>query len=462
MSYFKIILAAICLLGNVLFSSPAFCETNLQTLTNTSPLINPDIIEVEKQIKQSNPELILEIARGIDALKQYDFIPAIGFFKNAIDIAPYDPLAYIFLIKTFLTLGQEDEAYKVLEEAGHNRTNNDAIIAELYTSLTEMLPPLDDSPLPLVSIAQFKNNKQCAVSMVFDDGELSVPTIIIPKLEEYGFTATISINPGLTPDDRSNPYRGNWEAWRKAKENGHEIANHGMNHQPLPGLTTQKLQIEVNDSLEIIKEKLGEAPLTFVFPEDETTPEITKFVEQSHLVVRDHDFLAQVYKRVCLPVYGGKRFSTQSAKMLTDITIKRRLWLIKEYHGVINPLIHKSYKPVSPEFFTERLDYLKKNADKIWVGRFIDVYKYLKEQKETRIDIKQSQKGKIIFSLSNSLDQTIYSYPLTIIINTAPSRPRQTKAVDLSNNTAIPVKIDGDKFYLDVVPSNKTIKVEWK
>lgn len=450
----------ICILGINSFPVPAFCNYDYNPSTKESP--DPRAVAIKPTLLKLNKLVVAKVEEGITALQKGDVPNALQSFIAATTIEPYDPMAYILLMKTFISIGQEDMAYLWLEKSGRNLSDSNQIIGNLYNFLKEAYPPVQEPSAPLVSIAQFKGNKDCAISFIFDDGEPSIATDILPLFEKYGFHTTVAINTGVTFEGNENIYRGNWDAWRKAKARGHEIANHGANHKALPDLSPEELQIEVMDSFKIIQEKTGEAPLSFVFPADKTTPELTKYVQQKHLIVRDHEALREIYGRLCIPIYGGKRFSIPTARLLIDMAMMRRLWLMPQCHGLFSPTIKKTFKAISLDLLTDQLDYIKENKDKIWMGKFVDVYKYLKEYKETKIDIKKATGNEVEFSLSNNLDKTIYSQPLTVVINPEGQQPTHIHAFDQTNQKKIPVQISGDKILLDVVPSGESIVVQWK
>ena len=272
-------LSAICL-----FPAIVFCDYDYNPSTKESP--DHRALAIKPTLLKLNRLVVLEVQNGIAALQKGDANTALRSFITAIDIAPYDPMAYMLLMKALISIGQEDMAYTWLEKSGRHLSDSNQIIANLYHFLQEAYPPVKEPEAPRVSIAQFKDNKECAVSFIFDDGEPSVSTDILPMFEKFGFHTTIAINSGVTSEDTGNIYRGNWEAWRRAKAHGHEIANHGANHKALPGLSPQDLQIEVMDSFKTIQEKIGEQPSSFVFPENKATPEIVKYVEQNHLAIR--------------------------------------------------------------------------------------------------------------------------------------------------------------------------------
>ena len=107
----------------------------------------------------------------------------------------------------------------------------------------------------------------------------------------------------------------------------------------------------------------------------------------------------------------------------------------------------------------DQLAYIKQNEDSIWVGRFIDVFKYLKEYKETSLEIKKTDEDRTEFSLTTSLAPKTYSYPLTIVIHPSP-KFEKPHAFDKTNSKEIPTRVAGDKISLEAAPSNQIIEVQ--
>jgi peptidoglycan/xylan/chitin deacetylase (PgdA/CDA1 family) len=439
--------------GVVCFSTFGYCQYDYNPSTPEKP--DPRAVAIKPTLLKLNQLVISEIEKGIYALQQKDISLALKSFITAIDIEPYEPMSYILLMKTLISVGQEDIAFNWLEKSGRNLSDSNQIISNLSTFLKDA-PPVNDSYQTThpIFLAPFKDNKRCAVSFIFDDGEPSISNDILPMFEKYGYRTTVAINPGVTPEDHDTIFRASWKSWIKAKKDGHEIANHGMNHKLLPGLSPQDLNLEVFESFKMIKDKLGEAPASFIFPQDEDTPELVKYVEQFHLVARDHETLHQIYPRICIPIYGGKRFSIP--------TIDRRMWLIPQCHGLYTPTIQKTFKAISKELLEDQIEYLHQNENSVWIARFIDVYKYLHEVKETQLDIKAVSANSAEFTIKNNLDKTIYHEPLTVVI-TPPLNgiPKSVKAYESSTKKEIPTRIVDQKILINTTPHEQTIHVEW-
>ena len=210
------------------------------------------------QLKKSG-ELI---AGGEDLLKQKKVIEAMGMFRKAKAIAPYDYRPYAFLAGVYFTQGLFDDGLKILEETGRYNL----LIDDLYQFLKPafaLMPPSAyfSSPSEKVWIAPFKDNKDCAVSISFDDGAQSDYSLALPLLDKAGWKATFFLNPSVIEDTPQNIWWGSWDEWRDARRRGHEIANHGHRHRGLIELdeeTLQKLD-------EIFPGPGGEAPMAYAW-----------------------------------------------------------------------------------------------------------------------------------------------------------------------------------------------------
>ncbi|MBL8014259.1 MAG: hypothetical protein JNN05_10465, partial [Candidatus Omnitrophica bacterium] len=145
---------------------------------------DPRVEVLRPTILKLNAIVLVEIEKGLAALQKKDIPSAIENFMTAANIAPYDPMSYILLIKTFLAADQENLAYKWLMISGRNLSDSNQIISNLYQSLKEFHPPLpEENRESSVLIAPFKDNKLCAVSFTFDDGEPSVGRDILPLFD---------------------------------------------------------------------------------------------------------------------------------------------------------------------------------------------------------------------------------------------------------------------------------------
>ena len=78
-----------------------------------------------------------------------------------------------------------------------------------------------------VNVAQYRYDRQCAVSLTFDDGIQEDYTLIAPHLDRYGLKGTFCINGAFIGDlDDHYAPRMTWEQCRELDARGHEIDSH--------------------------------------------------------------------------------------------------------------------------------------------------------------------------------------------------------------------------------------------
>src|SRR3989338_6660828 len=416
-----------------------------------------DAQEVALYIGKKNDPMIKQ---GESLITKGDFKKAVEIFQDIIEKSPIDPRPYYLLAILYSRLEQEDQIYRVLEQATEYNTDFDLVFGKFLEQTAPKSNTPEEARKETIWIAPFKNNTSCAISFVFDDGPRNVYTYGLPIFEQFGFKATVTLNPGFITE-HTHKMIGTWEHWRDAHTRGFEIGNHGMNHNVLRGQPQDILEYEINGSFDIITEKIGEAPLAFVFPRgrgffDENG--VQKALER-HPVILYHDFLLKIYLKVLLPTFGGEDFSLKTAQEITDLAMDKKIWLVAQSHS-LKAEQERTFKPMTKEFLRDYLSYLKKNEDRIWVDTFGNIYRYVYEKKETKIIIEnQADKG-MTFKLENSLDPRVYSMPLTVVIS--PPVKKIAKASARQGNKPLAVKIRNSTLFIDVLPESPPVTVKWK
>lgn len=98
-----------------------------------------------------------------------------------------------------------------------------------------------------VNVARYLGDRQCAVSLTFDDGMQEHYTLVAPHLDRYGLKGTFGINGKYIGDidDHYSP-RMTWEECRSLAAGGHEICSHTWSHPNLyyTGMDSVIMEIE--------------------------------------------------------------------------------------------------------------------------------------------------------------------------------------------------------------------------
>ena len=107
--------------------------------------------------------------------------------------------------------------------------DNDAVIREdLFREQMKFLKDNGYNPLTMEQLYEYVVNGAAVpekpVVLTFDDGYADTYSIVYPIMKEYGFPATVFINPGDIGT------RLTWDQVREMHKNGITIANHGFQH----------------------------------------------------------------------------------------------------------------------------------------------------------------------------------------------------------------------------------------
>ena len=120
--------------------------------------------------------------------------------------------------------------------------DNDAVIREdLFREQMKFLKDNGYNPLTMDQLYDYGVNGAAVpekpVVLTFDDGYADTYSIVYPIMKEYGFAATVFINPGDVGT------RLTWDQIREMHKNGITISNHGFQHIEMGQLSEAK-QIE--------------------------------------------------------------------------------------------------------------------------------------------------------------------------------------------------------------------------
>ncbi|MBF0331861.1 MAG: polysaccharide deacetylase family protein [Candidatus Omnitrophica bacterium] len=395
--------------------------------------------------------------QGIAYIQQKEVVRAVDSFREAINVFPPNNQAYEFLLKIYLATGDEQKVYETLEAAGRS-----------YPAFDQILKAVDDASLariPMsktedVYIAPFRENKKTAISFMFDDGETSVYSDVMPIFDQFAYKATVSVIPSQVAAHSGDPFRGSWAQWKDAADRGFEIANHSMNHLDARKLTPDQYKTEIDDAKALIEKNTGKRVSSYVFPLDSFSEPVLRHVLQSHTAARDPAFLRLAYNMTMDIMYGGPSFSVDSANRLVDIAINRHLWLISECHGLD---IHskKSYKPLTKDFVSTHLAYIKARQDDIWVDTFSAVANYLMIRKGTQVARKDIADGRAQVVLTSGVGMNDFAVPLTVVLKVKPAAPGNISATTADGKSLKAWNCGDAQICVDVSVVGQPVNITW-
>ncbi|WP_035141750.1 polysaccharide deacetylase family protein [Flavobacterium daejeonense] len=324
----------------------------------------------------------------------------------------------------------------------HFTKNNLKIV---FTALFLVINVFGQESQKIFSVAQYKSDKQCAISFTFDDGLEEHYTLVFPKLEELGFKATFwvngnTINEGESGRMKEKP-RTTWNQLKKMAQKGHEISNHGWTHKQLTRCTPEEMRYEIEYNDSVIEAKIGIKPITFCYPNNSKNSKVIEAASKNRVGTRIEQFQR-----------GGKS-TPEILNAKIDTILKNYQWYATMIHGISYG--YDAFKGVS--ILWNHLDQVKALEDEIWVGTFRDISAYTKEQQSIQLKLKQ-QGEKWIIVPNLPLDKKLFNVPLTMIVNkeilSNCSVKQQGKKIKTSN---LPDKIlfDFDPYGGEIIVKGK-------
>lgn len=134
--------------------------------------------------------------------------------------------------------------------------DNDAVIREdLFREQMKFLKDNGYNPLTMDQLYDYVVNgaavPEKSVVLTFDDGYADTYSIVYPIMKEYGFAATVFINPGDVGT------RLTWDQIREMHKNGITISNHGFQHIEMGQLSEAKQIENITKAQEALAKEVG-------------------------------------------------------------------------------------------------------------------------------------------------------------------------------------------------------------
>lgn len=326
------------------------------------------------------------------------------------------------------------------------------LIFLLLTTINSMYDLFPQVPKEY-TIAPWHNFKSGVITYSFDDGSPNQLKVGVPLMDKYDLKASFNlIINGWDPD---------WEGYKKAAENGHEIASHTYTHNNLVGLSKEQELKEIKDSKEFIENKIGQECITFVYP---------------YCVAGNYSIMSQYYisGRTCDGKYIssnpddmfylssfaiGSAYSITTADKLNEMVNKAlelEEWIVFLIHGIDND---GGFSPIESNELDAHLSYVKSN-DEFWVATFKDVSKYVLEANS--LIIEESKNGKnvnLVVKCSYETNITKMDFPVTVA-RSLEGLCEMPKIVG-GDNESVESRVENDKVIFDVIPGkNYVIKCD--
>ena len=143
--------------------------------------------------------------------------------------------------------------------------DNDAVIREdLFRAQMKLLHDKGFNPITMEQLNDYVRNGKAVpvkpVVLTFDDGYADTYSIVYPVLKEYGFAATVFVNPGDVGT------RLTWEQIKEMQKGGVTIASHGYDHVRMSELSKSEQLDNIVKAQKALKDELGIDNKWFCYP----------------------------------------------------------------------------------------------------------------------------------------------------------------------------------------------------
>lgn len=270
------------------------------------------------------------------------------------------------------------------------------------------------------SVCLWKNDAVAAFSITIDDNCAPDHAWWLETGKKYGipltwFVITERIN-------GKSSFDGTWDNFRKLVDAGHDVGSHTARHLHTEDPGWKDIEAEYAGSKKAIEDNIkGHKALVLAYP-GAPHPELNNPV------------IAAKYYIGCRGSTGGLNMAN---KIVYDNTAdiaglhiddsrseSQNLLTAVEKGKAKNPQLYRSWycchfhavKPENRDQLTKPLEYVasKVQSGELWAGLFRDVVMYGQERDTASLDIQSVSKDKIVLRITDTMDDSIFNYPLTV------------------------------------------------
>lgn len=298
---------------------------------------------------------------------------------------------------------------------------------------------------PPYQVGNWPGFRTAAVSYTFDDDCSNQLAIAVPMFNEFGYKLTLFTVTSWGP---------NWTGLQNAANQGHEVASHTVTH---PTLTPSNEVAELSNSKIAIEANVtGQKCVTIAYPY--CVPSTQSVTAQYYIAGRHCQGyieantpanLYQISSLICGPQGSVQTAADFNAKFVSVASTKG--WCVFLIHGIDSD---GGYSPLPSTTLRASIQYLDARRSTFWVQTFGNVVRYVQERNAVNVAESSNTGDSITLQATDTLDNTIYNYPLTI----RRPLPAGWLAVKVSQNgqavNASIVNVNSVKYVMfDVVPN---------
>lgn len=265
----------------------------------------------------------------------------------------------------------------------------------------------------------WKDDKLASCSITIDDNMALDHEWWIEQGNKYKFKFTWFVITSRIKEPR-NKYHGTWDDFKKLHKLGHDVQSHTVTHRSKK--MGKSAEDDYKEAIFEIQENIpGNIVLVLAYPGGNILPNDFDVAMKYHVSGRGTTgHLNKVNK-----------INYQNTKSLNKFTFKDNHWAAIPDTIKINPKRKNNYRAwhcmhfhgvtdKHKENISKGFEYLKKNEKDFWVGKFLEVVLYAQERDTAELKTVSALDNEIKLQLTDSMDDAIFDYPLTLKVRLAP------------------------------------------
>jgi hypothetical protein len=333
------------------------------------------------------------------------------------------------------------------------------------------------------TLCLLKDNKKAAVTFVFDDGFYDVVhDVYLPEFREHGLKGTAALvteaieeSTGIQPfgllQDPLLFTWATWTDWNTILAEGYiDVANHSYSHPDLRNVNPTRLEREVNGSKAILDSHLANyQTICFIYPYNHHNETIRAKAAEKHYAARGgqigYNSLSPTQEQFFQLLQQDVLMETTNSEMngWVDTAMAQGSWLIEMWHDCDN--LSNWWPEGSPPcaVIRDHLGYVGSKLTEIWNGTFPEVTKYIRQRMAGQVILKALEAKRIILDLTDTLDDTIFDFPLTLKTELPGSfvLDKPVRVIQHGRTRLVqPVQEDGTPYvYYEAIPDRGFIQI---
>jgi len=291
-------------------------------------------------------------------------------------------------------------------------------------------------------ILKWKDGKQAAFLLGFDDCGVTHLTTVIPELQKRKMAGNFYVNPG------SPQWKKHLPEWEEAAKNPYVVL-HDHTFLHLGTQSAEELEQDVVKTNAVIYALTPQLknPRIIVFRTPGGVP--------WKVSAKDRDAVLAKYHMVNRPWIDGPPLTMKSLPPVlatVDRALAKGETGFVDFHGIGGD---GNSSPV--EWFTALLDKLDEHRDQIWITDTVSWFQYQEERRKSQLKVLQSDASQVRVGLTCSADPAYYDLSLTVAVE-VPASWKECKVTQGAKTWR--AMAAGGEVRFDVLPGADEIVVQ--